>query len=333
MDQLPTTIPTIADATVQSIDTVLAGFPHQQIAPILGKPTHANLSTPLKLLGFNAQSLVRPDGADEYGHLNLIRSDISYLSLPQSVVLPLLIMPANPVFGGTQAKIAERQYYHSIAKSNYLNQVAYMGALKQQIIRLIQPEFLDDLNHHITGFNAVIPKQPHYAPSKITPPTYGAKQQLTRELDTTPELSKKQVKLLQQVTSKFLYYARAVDGTMLHALNELASATHKGTQKTAIAMNHFLNYCSTHPNTVLLYRASEMILMGDSDAAYLVAAEACSRAGGYIYLGNKASTNDLFNGAVLLIARIIKMSWHPQQRLRSVPYTSMPVKWCHYEQL
>ena len=34
-----------------------------------------------------------------------------------------------------------------------------MGALKQQIISLIQPEFLDDLNHQITGFNGVMPKQ------------------------------------------------------------------------------------------------------------------------------------------------------------------------------
>ena len=46
---------------------------------------------------------------------------------------------------------------------------------------------------------------------------------------------------------KFLYYARAVDGTMLHALNELASATHKGTQKTAIAMNHFLTIVPLTP--------------------------------------------------------------------------------------
>ena len=34
-----------------------------------------------------------------------------------------------------------------------------MGALKQQIISLIQPKFLDNLNHHITGFNGVTPKQ------------------------------------------------------------------------------------------------------------------------------------------------------------------------------
>ena len=175
----------MADSTVQSIDTVLAGFPHQQIALIIGKPSHKNLSIPLKLLGFNAQSLVRFDGADDYGNLNLIRADISYLSLPLSVVLPILTMPANPAFGGTQAEIAERQYYHSIAKSNYLNQVAYMGALKQQIISLIQPEFLEDLNHHITGFNAVTPKQiiallkTKYA--KITPEMMEKNQDTFRE--------------------------------------------------------------------------------------------------------------------------------------------------------
>ena len=51
-----------------------------------------------------------------------------------------------------------------------------------------------------------------------------------------------------------------------------------------------------------------MTIIGDSDAAYLVTPEARSRAGGYIYLGNKASNHDIFNGAVLLIARTIKKS-------------------------
>ena len=121
----------MADSTVQSIDAVLARFPHQEIAPIIGKPTHDTLASPSKLLGFNAQSFVSPDGADDYGNLNLIRADVSYLSLPGSIVLPILVMPSNPLFGGTQAVIAERQYYHGIAEANYLNQVAYMGALKQ----------------------------------------------------------------------------------------------------------------------------------------------------------------------------------------------------------
>jgi len=48
---------------------------------------------------------------------------------------------------------------HGIAKTNYLNRVARMGALKQQLLGLIQEEFLDDLNHHTTGFNGITPKQ------------------------------------------------------------------------------------------------------------------------------------------------------------------------------
>jgi hypothetical protein len=43
--------------------------------------------------------------------------------------------------------------------------------------------------------------------------------------------TKKETKLLQQVCCKFLYYARAVDITMLHALNDLATQTTKGTEK------------------------------------------------------------------------------------------------------
>ena len=51
-------------------------------------------------------------------------------------------------------------------------------------------------------------------------------------------------------------------------------------------------------------RASDMILRVDSDAAYLVAPEARSRAGGYHYLSNKEGT--VFNGPVLALAKVIK---------------------------
>ena len=40
-----------------------------------------------------------------------------------------------------------------------------------------------------------------------------------------------QIKLLEQVTGKFLYIARALDDTMLHAVNELTTSKSNGTQK------------------------------------------------------------------------------------------------------
>jgi hypothetical protein len=59
-----------------------------------------------------------------------------------------------------------------------------------------------------------------------------------------------------------------------------------------------------YQNGSIIYRANDMIIQGDSDAAYLVCAEAQSRAGGYIFLGNLKKTQ--FNGPVLVLAKIIK---------------------------
>jgi hypothetical protein len=70
---------------------------------------------------------------------------------------------------------------------------------------------------------------------------------------------------------------------MQHKLNELCIAATKGTQETQAALEYFLNYCATHPEAEIIYRASAMILTIDSDAAYQVAAKSRSRASGYIY--------------------------------------------------
>ena len=44
-----------------------------------------------------------------------------------------------------------------------------------------------------------------------------------------------------------IYTSRAIDNTMQHALNELCIAATKGTQETQDRLEHFLNYCATHP--------------------------------------------------------------------------------------
>jgi len=69
-------------------------------------------------------------------------------------------------------------------------------------------------------------------------------------------------------------------------------------------MLHSLNYADTHPDAQKSYKASDMILTVDSDAAYLVAPQARSRAGGSHYLGDK--NGNLLNGSVAVIAKIIK---------------------------
>jgi hypothetical protein len=62
------------------------------------------------------------------------------------------------------------------------------------------------------------------------------------------------VKFIQRVTGKFLYYARAIDNTMLHALNDIASS--KNTNQTIAATRYFLNYAASNPNGSIIYRVS-----------------------------------------------------------------------------
>ena len=115
----------------------------------------------------------------------------------------------------------------------------------------------------------------------------------------------KEKKRLQQVVGVFLYYARAVDPTMLHALNVLATQQAKGTENTIKAMNHFLNYCATHPDATIRYHASDMILHVHTDASYLSEPEAKSRYGGFHFLGDKDNYTKL-NGPILSLAKMIK---------------------------
>ena len=89
-------------------------------------------------------------------------------------------------------------------------------------------------------------------------------------------LAEQEIKKLQRVIGAFLWYGRITDMTMLHALNSLASSQSKGTEETKEAMEHFLNYCATHPDATIRYQASDMILKIHSDASYLSESQARS---------------------------------------------------------
>ena len=57
---------------------------------------------------------------------------------------------------------------------------------------------------------------------------------------------------------------------MLTALSAIASAQANPTQETMKKCKKFLNYAATHPDAVLTYRASDMVLACHSDASYLI---------------------------------------------------------------
>ena len=95
---------------------------------------------------------------------------------------------------------------------------------------------------------------------------------------------------MQQVVSSFLYYARPVDLTILHALSEIASQQANPTEKTIQRVNQLLDYMHSNPSAVIRFYASDMVLNAHSDS--LMAAKGRSRAGGYFFLGSVPRNNE-----------------------------------------
>ena len=60
-----------------------------------------------------------------------------------------------------------------------------------------------------------------------------------------------------------------------------------------------MDYCATNPNAIVRFHACDMRIKIHSDAGYLNAAGAHSRAGGNFYLGNNDNKPDIQNGAIL----------------------------------
>jgi hypothetical protein len=124
---------------------------------------------------------------------------------------------------------------------------------------------------------------------------------------TSPALFDKDVNKLKQLTGTLLYYARAVDPTLIMPINVLASEQSKSTAVTADKVIKTLNYCNTHPETKIRYHASDMILHIHSDASYLSEKEAKSRAGGFFYMGSSTKTDKkLTNRTILVISKVLK---------------------------
>ena len=73
------------------------------------------------------------------------------------------------------------------------------------------------------------PHRPQHAPHTWTSPVYGRKRQYALPDDKDPIVPKEKIKFVQKVVGSLLFYARAIENTMLPALNEIS---HKQSQPT-----------------------------------------------------------------------------------------------------
>jgi hypothetical protein len=157
----------------------------------------------------------------------------------------------------------------------------------------------------LSKFQRDTPKHPQHTPSRYVTPVYGANKQYNTKDETPPITAKKHLNI-QKVTGSVVYYAHAVDPTVIIPLNDIAMEQTKATEKTQVVTDQILDYLMTHPDATIRYYASDMILHIHSDTSYLSVSNARNRLGGIFFCGDKPPNEDNLNGSILNVAAVIK---------------------------
>ena len=168
----------------------------------------------------------------------------------------------------------------------------------------------DYVTKKLNQYQHQTPKKPQYAPHQWTKPAYGKTTQYAPEPDRSELLDSKGQRYIQSIVGTFLYYARAIDPTILPALNEISTQQSKPTKKTLAKTKMLLDYMATYPNARMRFVAGTMQLLVESDAAYLVLPNAKSRFAGHYMLASKPNIHNQhkspLNAPILIECKTIK---------------------------
>jgi hypothetical protein len=122
-------------------------------------------------------------------------------------------------------------------------------------------------------------------PYSPEPKKIGSEAQAPFPLDASPKLDEKGIKRIQQIFGSILYYARAVDMTVLAALSIIAIDQTKATKRMMERCIQLLDYLACNQNAKVRFHASDMVLNIHSDASYLSELAARSHACGHFFMG------------------------------------------------
>eukprot|EP00957_Ditylum_brightwellii_P172498 13132867-Ditylum_brightwellii.AAC.1 len=138
-----------------------------------------------------------------------------------------------------------------------------------------------------------------HSPFKALPPTFDKDSQKPTDHHMVLAVSKEAKLCILQIVGSLLYYWRAIDNTILKALNTISSQQNNATKKTESAVHHLMDYCASHPDATICFYASDMILQLHSNVSYMNEPQARRTAEGRFFLGNKIVDDKpiLLNGA------------------------------------
>jgi hypothetical protein len=141
----------------------------------------------------------------------------------------------------------------------------------------------------------------------------------------TPVLDAGGIKRIQKIVGSILYYARAVNMTVLMALSSIAVEQTKAMEKTMGRCIQLLDYLTRNSEAKARYHAMDVIMNIHSDVSYLSKTKVHSRACGHFFMGWMLKNGQpiKLNGAFYVNTTI---SWWHQLRKRNLKLFSTIAK-------
>jgi hypothetical protein len=172
-------------------------------------------------------------------------------------------------------------------------------------VNILMPGYITNL---LQKYKHKMPTKPQHCPYTPALKQYRAKAQALLPVNTSPKLSNNKIKEIQQIIRIILYYARAVNVTVLMALSSIASKQTQGTKNTMAKAKQLLDYLATHPDATIRFRDTDMILNVHSDTSYLSKKEAHSHTCGHFFMGWSPKNGDRIklNGAFFTLCTILQ---------------------------
>eukprot|EP00804_Cyclotella_cryptica_P014738 CCRYP_021242-RA/>CCRYP_021242-RA protein AED:0.23 eAED:0.23 QI:0/0/0/1/1/1/2/0/599 len=192
------------------------------------------------------------------------------------VTWPISFALAVDDFGVKYVGREHAEHLIQVLRENYTMSIDWDGALycgihldwdyNNRTLDISMPRYI---NKVLQQFQHPIPSPPQHGPYKPYPKKYGAAAQDPIPTDDSASLDAAGLKRIQQIVGALLYYVRAVNNTILLSLSAITSEQAHPTQLTYKHCHQLLDCCASHPDAIVRFKASDMVLNIHSDASYL----------------------------------------------------------------
>jgi hypothetical protein len=142
-----------------TVEDVMASFPRPVLPTVQGEPDFQTIHATIKFLQANPRATDTHLGGGTLGHLGLIISDASYAMIsPTTDAVPTLwATPEAPgrapaTTDGTAAQISTARHIWEEDVQTYRTCTSVQQALKNQIISVFEPMYLEILNENMMGY-------------------------------------------------------------------------------------------------------------------------------------------------------------------------------------